>query len=141
MKNDYYSIAMEDLLYVQTTLNTEFYNNISIMCQQISEKLLKSVAELECTDIDKLMQSHNLRALYTEIRKVRSDFILDPKELSMLKDYYYDAKYPGDNFVVVDKISCEENLQVMYNVLKEVTEYREKENLEVILYNEKYLDN
>lgn len=61
--------------------------------------MLKLVAERVCVGIEKLMRGHNLRALYDEIHKNEPDFVLDRKQLSMLKDYCFDAKCPGDNFV------------------------------------------
>lgn len=94
MKNDYYDVAINDLLYLQVTLNTPYYNNIAVNAQQVAEKMLKSVAERVCVGVEKLMHTHNLRALYTEIHKIEPDFILDKGSLSMLKDLYFDAKYP-----------------------------------------------
>lgn len=94
MKNDYYDIACNDLEYLQATLHLKFFNQFAIASQQIAEKMLKSVAEVTCVGIEKLMTTHNLRAIYTEINKVESDFILDKGKLSMLKDFYFDAKCP-----------------------------------------------
>lgn len=46
--------------------------------------------------------------------------------LSMLKDFYFDAKYPGDNFVVVDREICEACLDTMYDCIREVHKIREE---------------
>lgn len=136
MKNDYYAIAINDLRYLELTLNTQFYNNISVGAQQVVEKLLKSVLEqlVPATDshVDKLMTSHNLRAIYDKIHDVYPTFTLDRRGLSMLKDYYYDAKYPGDSFVTVTKSECEENVQIMYDTIEQVNKFRKENDLEII---------
>lgn len=125
MRNDYYEIAYNDLLYLQATLATGFYNNIAVGAQQVTEKMLKSVAERVCLGIEGLMHTHNLRGLYDAIHSVESSFILDRGELSILKDLYFDAKYPGDNFVSVTKEMCEESLSVMYDTIEAVNSLRE----------------
>lgn len=33
MKNDYYDVAVNDLAYLQVTLNTPYYNNIAVNAQ------------------------------------------------------------------------------------------------------------
>jgi hypothetical protein len=48
MKNDYYEIAYNNLLYLQATLHLPFYNDIAVGTQQVAEKMLKSVAEYVC---------------------------------------------------------------------------------------------
>lgn len=124
IKNDYYEIAYNDLLYMQMTLGSDFYNRIVVDAQQVTEKMLKSVAELVCVGIERLMHTHNLRALYDTIHEVKPDFYLNRGELSMLKDFYFDAKYPGDNFVVVNRETCEECLDTMYDCIEEVHKVR-----------------
>ena len=144
MKNDYYCIAMNDLKYLEVTLNTNFYNNISVGAQQVSEKMLKSVLEqvAPATDleVDRALKSHNLRAIYDKIQEFDTTIVLDRKELSMLKDYYFDAKYPGDNFVTVTKAECNDNLKIMYNVIEQVNKFRKSNNLEILEYSEPGLD-
>lgn len=55
------------------------------------EKMIKSVAELTCVGIDKLMTSHNLRAIYDEIKKVDTSLNLNRRDLALLKDYFYET--------------------------------------------------
>lgn len=133
MKNDYYSIACENLKFLQSSIRLKepFYNNFAVLAQQIAEFLLKSVAERVCIEIEKLMQSHNLRALYQEIKKCDSMYVLDKYKLSMLKDFYFDAKYPGDNFIEVDKETCNDCLDIMYGVLMQTNLFRERMELEI----------
>ena len=133
MQNNYYDIAYNNLLFLEHTFQTEFYNDISIQCQQVAEKFLKSIIEeiysSQDNSIDKLLHSHNLRALFDSIHTLIPDFILNRGELSMLKDYYYDAKYPGDNFVTVTREECKECIKTLYDVVEQVNAFREKNNL------------
>ena len=139
-KNDYYDVACNSLCYLQTPLWTECYNDMVVHAQQVTEKMLKSVAERVCTDADKLMHTHNLRGIYDAIHKIRPDFNLDRGALSMLKDFYFDAKYPGDNFVVVDRETCEKCLATMYDCIREVHKIREELGLENHSIKEKMLE-
>ena len=68
MKNDYYEIAYNNLLYLQATLHLPFYNDIVVLAQQIAEKMLKSVAERVNMENLQMMRSPNLRALYDSVR-------------------------------------------------------------------------
>ena len=58
MKNEYYSIAYNDLLYLQATLHLPFYNNIAVNAQQVAEKVLKSVVEIVSPDAEGILKTH-----------------------------------------------------------------------------------
>ena len=133
--NSYYSIACNEFWYLRDAVSPVYCNPASASAQQIAEKMLKSVAELVCTGIEKLMTSHNLRALYDEIRKVDSSIKLDRRDLALLKDYYYDARYPGDNFVIVTVDELREALEIMLAVVEAVNEWRISHNLEILIPN------
>ncbi len=132
MKNDYYEIACNNLLYLQITLNSPFYNDIAVYAQQIAEKMLKSVAEIVTMEAEHLLKSHNLRALYDSIRRQEPEFALNRDALSTLKDYYFDAKYPGENFVTVTREECSECLNTMYCVIEQTNMLRERYGLPVM---------
>ena len=104
IQNDYYSIAVNDHLFLEAALHTNLYNQISVQYQQIVEKLLKSVAEEVCTiQVEDLLKSHHLKKIYLGIHQKFPAFHLDVRNMSYLKDYYFDAKYPGKNFSVGTK--------------------------------------
>ena len=126
MKNDYYDIAYNNLLYLQATLNLPYYNDIVVAAQQIAEKMLKSVAERIAMDSVAVMHSHNLRALYDLAHREYPELNVNRGALSMLKDYYFDAKYPGENFVTVTKEECAECIKIMYDVIDCVHIIRKK---------------
>ncbi len=137
--NDFYQIACNDLLFLQATLHLPYYNQIAVNAQQVAEKMLKSIVERVCIEPFKLMTTHNLRALYTEIHKTDMEFVLDKGALSMLKDFYFDAKYPGDNYVDVDYESCMECLRTMYDTIEMVNKKRVELGLETVWFERKLL--
>lgn len=140
MNCSFYNLAINDFLYLQDNLNNSFYNNITVQIQQIAEKLLKSVFELICVENLQLLNTHNLRAIYVEINKVDSTFILNKGDLSMLKDMYFDAGYPGDNFIIVTGEECNEMLNIMYDTFEMVNTFRQKKNLKIFSFSRKYVD-
>lgn len=139
MKNDYYEIAYNNLLYLQATLHLPFYNDIVVLAQQIAEKMLKSVVERVNIENLQMMRSHNLRALYDSVRMQYPEPVIDRGALSMLKDYYFDAKYPGENFVTVTKEECAECLNVMYDVIDYVHAVRKALHLDSYEIERKFL--
>ena len=139
MKNDYYDIAYNDLLYLEDDYYKTNYNPMVVQIQQVAEKMLNSVLVLVSTN-ETLFHSHNLRQIYDAIHELQSDFVLDRMELAYLKDFYFEAKYPGDNFVVVSREECATCLHIMYSVITAVTEFRRKAGLDYYDVVEKYLE-
>ena len=137
IKNDYYGIACNELNYLESVLPSIYYNPLVVQVQQIAEKMLKSVANSMYTDIETLLHGHNLRQLYLKIHEGEPEFILDAHKLSTLKDYYFDAKYPGDNFVTVTAEEFDVCLDTMYDVIEQVNNFRKKLNLDVITVQRK----
>lgn len=140
MNNDYYDIAINDAEYLMITLGSKHYNNIAVNCQQIVEKLLKSVAVNAVTD-SKLMNSHNLRALYRALLDAGINLGLSMAELIVLKDYYFEARYPGDTFIDVTRDECVQCIDTVNATLRAVNVYRSglgltTKNLELKLNDE-----
>ena len=57
MKNDYYDIAYNDLLYLEDDYYKTNYNPMVVQIQQVAEKMLKSVLVLVSTN-ETLFHSH-----------------------------------------------------------------------------------
>jgi HEPN domain-containing protein len=76
---------------------------MSIACQQIAEKMLKHMLTISYngSDIETLLKTHNLKKIYFTINGTLSSFQLDHTKLADLTDYYFDAKYPGDDYMDV----------------------------------------
>ena len=134
IENSYYPVIeirdYSQFMYWRDPISPKYFNQVAAQAQQIAEKMIKSVADLTCINIEKLMTSHNLRALYDAIHEVDSGFNLDRRALSLLKDYYYDARYPGDNFVTVTKDEFIDLLNILNSVIREVERWRADHNLE-----------
>jgi len=105
IRNDYYHIAMNDLEYLNAVKHLPYYNQHCIACQQISEKLLKHILYISYSeeDKDKILKSHSLRTLYRTIHSYMASFSLPEEEMANLTDYYFDAKYPGNDFFTASK--------------------------------------
>lgn len=123
VQNSYISIALNDLYYLSDSCNGNYYNNYAVGAQQIVEKLLKGYVELFCSEkiavseIKILLQQHNLRRLGECLNK-NLGLKIDLKDMSYLKDFYYEARYPGDNFVLVDRENCIECFKIMNRVIE-----------------------
>ena len=90
------------------------YNGVVSMCAQAGEKFLKAIREIAFSDDDEtiqLLHTHNLRTLHNKISS-RYKLSADSKECKWLGDFYMDASYPGDNFVVATKEDAEECLRI-----------------------------
>jgi HEPN domain-containing protein len=117
IQNDYYHIACNDLEYLDAVKYLPFYNQHCIACQQICEKLLKHIIMISYAGDDKerYLKSHSLRTLYRAIHSSITEFILPEEELAILTDYYFDAKYPGNDFFTANE---EEFIKCYATVLK-----------------------
>lgn len=139
MKNDYYDIAVNDLKYLQCTINTPFYNNMAAGAQQVAEKMLKSVAELcDTQDDHKVMNGHNLRGIYQILKREGIDLNLNQGDLAVLKDVYYESRYPGDSFMNVTRDEFIDCLRIMYEVIREVNQFRVERELYTVEIDEIY---
>ncbi|NLC44423.1 MAG: HEPN domain-containing protein [Clostridiales bacterium] len=120
IRNDYFHIAMNDLDYLNAVKDLPFYNQHCISCQQIGEKLLKHIIYLTYSDVDKekILKTHSLRTIYRAICKVIPSFNLPEEELANLTDYYFDAKYPGNDFFTAN----EEDFLKCYSSLMKIVD-------------------
>lgn len=124
--NSYTGMAKNDYLYAKNAMDTGRmlgnFNGVAALCAQSAEKYLKAVIE-KCfvgdADVFELLRSHNLRSLYN---KISTEFQLkvSSKDCKWLGDFYFDARYPGDNFVVVNEADAEECLRIVEIIEKDV---------------------
>lgn len=107
--NSYYSRAMNDLDFAEYGLAVGRkhgdFNNVAVLSAQAGEKFLKAIIELalaeDPTCID-LMKTHNLHALCNKIN-TKCTMTVSSRDCKWLGDFYFEASYPGKNFVVVSK--------------------------------------
>ena len=122
IQNDYYHIAMNDYEYLNAVKHFPFYNQHCISCQQICEKLMKHIVTLGNFDEDKerLLKTHSLRTLYRGIKGTVPEINLQEESLASLTDYYFDVKYPGNDFFNATKEDFEKAYLTMQSVVNEV---------------------
>lgn len=130
---DYYDIAYNDYLFMRGAERTKQYNNLCTQAQQIAEKLLKSVAEnVIPPDSKNLMNGHNLRLLYREIRKAVPEFkVKSESDLVALKDMYYDVRYPGENYFIATEDQYIESVETVEDIIQQVNLFRKANDLPV----------
>lgn len=121
IRNNYLDIAANDLDYLESILavGSSYYNQLSVQCQQIAEKFLKGYLErvfLE-EDVSDLLRKHNMKKIASALNQWQPDLELDTIGLAYLTDFYYDARYPGDDFYTVSKEDFEKCLSIMYDTI------------------------
>ena len=133
MKNSYYQIGYDDYLYARDSMplckRINNYNSVVGILAQSAEKLMKEIIEVQFADDSSciaILKTHNLRVLVNKIKERYPDCGLDSVECKWLGDFYYDARYPGDNFVVVNEEDANQALEITEKVLACVNQILEK---------------
>lgn len=124
IKNTYIAIAENDLQYLESVLKTgnTFYNQLAVQCQQVAEKFLKGYLDrliLE-EDITDLLRKHNMKKIASKLNERKPELKLDTVGLAYLTDFYFDARYPGDDFYTVTKEEFEKCLSIMYDTVNKL---------------------
>jgi len=125
LKNNYFSIGFNDLRYLLAydRNDTLSYNRVASESQQVLEKILKGIIEM-CSGFtifekERLLKTHNLRKLGEAINKnFGTDINLS--DLAYVKDFYYEARYPGDDFVEVDLLTRDRCIEIVKCVILKV---------------------
>lgn len=124
IKNTYLDIAENDLQYLESLLEIKstFYNQLAVQCQQVAEKFLKGYLDKISVDEDvsDLLRKHNMKKIASRINEIQPGLDLDTIGLAYLTDFYYDARYPGDDFYTVSKDDFEKCLSVMYDTVNKL---------------------
>lgn len=90
------------------------FNVIAVTSQQVAECYLKHLADVFATnsdDVKSVLLTHNLVRIDRLLKNEGIDLGLDRNYLGTLKDFYFTARYPGDEFIVV----TEEEAMGAYN--------------------------
>ena len=133
MKNSYYSIGYDDYQFAKSSLplcdTNGNYNAAVAILAQSAEKLLKEV--IECKFVDdstciSILKTHNLRVLVNKIKERYPNIRLQSMECKWLGDFYFDARYPGDNYVIVTKEDAYQSLLITEHILECVNSILEK---------------
>lgn len=124
IKNSYIDIAENDLAYLESVLATgnTFYNQLAVQCQQVTEKFLKGYLDkwMVNQDVSIFLRGHNLKKIASKLNHMNPKLQLDTIGLAYLTDFYFDARYPGDDFYTVSKEEFEKCLSIMYDTIRKL---------------------
>lgn len=124
IKNTYLDITENDLQYLEAVLKTgnTFYNQLAVQCQQVAEKFLKGYLDrmLLEEDVSELLRKNSLKKIAAKLNDIKPELELDTIGLAYLTDFYFDARYPGDDFYTVSKEEFEKCLAIMYDTVKKL---------------------
>lgn len=123
--NSYLSIAMNEYAYTVNDKSHGFNNIKVVHCQQVCEKLLKHVITQVCPNED-IPRTYNLKRLYDNISEEIQVSSETEDYLSTLSDFYFDARYPGDDYVDVSDKDLNRSTNVMVEMYKKVIEWESK---------------
>lgn len=116
----YAEIAENNLLWAKYGLDIGEklgqYNTVVIEAQQSAEKFMKGFIT-DYVNInhqyDKDLSTHNLRKLALIINDFTPNKTLDPMKCKYLGDWYFDARYPGENYTeITDKEEAQRCIQI-----------------------------
>lgn len=123
--NNYLSIARNEYEYIVND-KSQGFNNIKVVhCQQVCEKLLKHIISQVCLNVD-IPRTRNLKRLYDNIS---TEIMLSQESedyLSTLSDFYFDARYPGDDYVDVSDSDLNRSMNVTREIYQKVMEWENK---------------
>lgn len=124
--NTYLGRGINDYLYAKKSITSQScydYNWPAVICAQSVEKILKAVIESKFADQPdciSVMRTHNLRTIVNRILTRYPESNISSRDCKWLGDFYFDARYPGDDFVEVTKEDAEEALEIVESTIKEV---------------------
>lgn len=123
INNDYIGIAPAERAWLDKLPVDEegFANNaIVVSCEQVTEKYMKGILEqqgaIPPAELAKLLRTHNLRTLGIKLNSLLG-VQLPLTELAFLGDFYFDARYPGDNFLTVTPEISNQCREIMEGIL------------------------
>lgn len=119
---NYFEIALKsynilDKQY-EFAADTDWYNLFAAECPQIIEKMMKGILELTSPtngqDVS-IFGTHSLTRLARAVNEIYPNTV-NIEKASWLGDYYFDSKYPGDDFIIVNKdeaLKIKETTQIL----------------------------
>ena len=124
-QNNYLGRGINDYLYAKNNLKDHTqaeYNWPVVILSQAAEKLLKAIVETKLVDDSSciaLMRTHNLRTITSKISEKFPSSHFSSKDCKWLGDFYFDARYPGDDFIQVTLDDALEALKIVEDILLE----------------------
>lgn len=107
--------------YLESVLKTgsSFYNQLAVQAQQVTEKYLKGYLDRLAVeeDVSDLLRKRNMKKIASKLNDLNPELELDTVGLAYLTDFYYDARYPGDDFYTVTEAEFQKCLSIMYDTV------------------------
>lgn len=129
-KRSYYDVAMNDYEHfnwlIQSKDLAHTRNPITIQAQQIVEKLLKYVLEeIACNeDNTELLRQRKIRSLGAAVKDQVGVTVISADDARFLTEFYFDARYPGENYIEATAEDVDRAIQVTKSVVESVQSIR-----------------
>ena len=134
MSKTYYDIALNEYRYLQYNLgiNSLYNNPNAVLCQQVTEKMFKYILfELEPDACE--LRFNNLIKINIALKRNNVDLQCNDLELAYLTDFYFNARYPGDDYIDVSDEDLQKCVDIMEDIKYRVEiylKYRKEEKLD-----------
>ena len=130
---NYLDLAENDYQFLVVDYESGRVGNI--LCssaQNICERYLKHVIDVECTTVDTthVLHSHSLKTLRNFIKANVTDFECDWSKVMQADGYYFSARYPGDDAFMVTKEDVDECWDAVKYV-RELVSTRYSDNMDI----------
>ena len=138
----YLDFAENDYKYFMHSYESGYVaNNMAANAQNTAEKYLKHLIDQYDHDEQRLdlrtrtLRTHNLSQLMNYLsNEMGMEIPLRVKrDINALNNYYFNARYPGDNFVIVTVDELREALEIMLDVVEAVNCWRTSHELEILI--------
>ena len=67
-----------------------------------------------------MLRKNSLKKIAAKLNDIRPELELGTIALAYLTDFYFDARYPGDDFYTVSKEEFEKCLAIMYDTVNQL---------------------
>ena len=74
-------------------------------------------------DVSELLRKNSLKKIAAKLNDIKPELELDTIGLAYLTNFYFDARYPGDDFYTVSKEEFEKCLAIMYDTVKKLKSF------------------
>lgn len=130
--NSYFELGLSDFKFSLYGYEEKEYNQVCSLGVQSIEKFLKAIIEVKSIGSDaSLLKTHNLKILIKEVNSVVQDFMPDVSGIYQISSYYFDVRYPGDNFYEPDKQDAILVTETAYEVYQKVCKVLNKEMINI----------
>jgi HEPN domain-containing protein len=106
--NSFKDLAMYDMKSARANYEYELWNKVGRECQQVCEKYLKHYLQENHLLTEELERTHNLKKLLRAVPAYDKDLYI---RLAVVGDYYFEANYPGDSFIMLDKDMADDAIE------------------------------